>query len=146
MTALRAVPRDGRRLLNLPASTNFAAATLVLHALIAEALQCMLCAGLSRCNAQRHNTRHLNPAPPWLLEPTLIRRQAWRPALRREQRDQLAERQRRSLEAGSSAKGKASATDLVKGADGRPVHASPFSLYSDPLAALDTSIVDPPSA
>ena len=78
--------------------------------------------------------------------PNLIGRlQAWRPALRREQREQLSARVRRSVDVGGS-KG-AVPGGLGNGAngaagDGRPAYPSPFSLYSSPLAALDTTTAD----
>ena len=54
--------------------------------------------------------------------------------MRREQRDQLAARQRRSVDTGATA---------GPGSHGvGAVQASPFSLYSDPLAAMDVTTAD----
>ncbi len=74
------------------------------------------------------------------------RLQAWRPALRKEQREQLSARARRSIDVGGANRGAVPGPgNGAKGAaadSSRPVYPSPFSLYSSPLAALDTTAED----
>jgi hypothetical protein len=54
--------------------------------------------------------------------------------MRREQRDQLAARQRRPIDASVAAG--------LGSNGGGAAYASPFSLYSDPLAAMDVTTAD----